>query len=298
VNPNSGFSLRAPAKVNLSLRVVGRQAGGYHRLESLVAFAELGDVIHFAPAQAITLEVRGPFAGELTDPDDNLILKAAARLAERGEGPLGASMILDKALPVASGIGGGSADAAAALVGLCRLWGLDVEVRELAEIARALGADVPMCLAGVPAWVTGIGETLEPVPDFPRLPAVLANPGRPLSTAAVFAARHGPFADPTPPPRFNGGAALVEWLAGSGNDLEAPARELEPEIGRVLEALAACFGCRLARMSGSGATCFGLFETPAAARAAAQRLAVAEGGWWVRATALGHPGDARDATAQ
>ena len=293
MNPNGGFSLRAPAKVNLSLRVVGRQADGYHRLESLVAFAELGDVIHFAPAQAITLEVRGPFAGGLTDPDDNLILKAAARLAERAEGPPGASMILDKALPVASGIGGGSADAAAAIVGLCRLWGLDVEARELAGIARALGADVPVCLAGVPAWVTGIGESLEPLPDFPRLPAVLANPGRPLSTAAVFAARHGPFADPMPRPRFTGGAALVDWLARSGNDLEAPARELEPEIGRVLEALAACSGCRLARMSGSGATCFGLFDKPAAARAAARRLAMAEDGWWVRATALGHPGDAR-----
>jgi 4-diphosphocytidyl-2-C-methyl-D-erythritol kinase len=150
-----------------------------------------------------------------------------------------------------------------------------------------------VCLAGAPAWVTGIGETLEPLPDFPRLPAVLVNPGRPLSTAAVFAARHGPFADPTPPPRFTGGAALVDWLACSGNDLEAPARELEPEIGRVLEALSACSGCRLARMSGSGATCFGLFDKPAAARAAARRLATAEDGWWVRATALGHPGDAR-----
>lgn len=281
------FSLLAPAKINLTLRVTGRRPNGYHELESLIVFAEVGDRLHFAPCDDVTLELRGPFANALTDPADNLILRAAARLAERSNASLGAAIVLEKALPVASGIGGGSADAAAALLGLNQLWRSGVDREELAEIALSLGADVPVCLAGTAAWVTGIGEGIEPLPDLPSMPAVLVNPGRPLSTAAVFNARQGPLSPATQCPTVTDRDRLIGWLRNGGNDLEAPARALEPEIGRVLEALAACPGCRLARMSGSGATCFGLFDAPEEAHTAARVIAGAEPGWWVRATTLG-----------
>lgn len=289
-----GFSLLAPAKINLTLRVTGRRPDGYHELESLVVFAEVGDRLHFAPCDDVTLELRGPFAGALSDPADNLILRAAARLAERFNASLGAAIVLEKALPVASGIGGGSADAAAALVGLDQLWRLGIERRELAKIALSLGADVPVCLAGTAAWVTGIGEGIEPLPGLPSLPAVLVNPGRPVSTAAVFAARRGPFSPSTQCPTVTDRDRLVGWLRDGGNDLEAPARALQPEIGRVLEALACCSGCRLVRMSGSGATCFGLFDATEEAHAAAREIAGAEPDWWVRATTLGVSRQARD----
>ncbi len=292
------FSLLAPAKINLTLRVTGRRPDGYHELESLIVFAEVGDRLHFAPCDDMTLELRGPFAGALTGPADNLILKAATRLAERSKTSLGAAIVLEKVLPVASGVGGGSADAAAALLGLDRLWRLGSDREELAEIALSLGADVPVCLAGVSAWMTGIGEGIEPLPDLPSMPAVLVNPGRPLSTAAVFNARQGDFSPATQCPTITDRDRLIGWLRNGGNDLEAPARALEPEIGRVLEVLAACPGCRLARMSGSGATCFGLFGAPEEAHTAARVIAGAKPGWWVRAAKLGTPHHAGELGAQ
>ncbi len=294
----SGFSLLAPAKINLTLRVTGRRADGYHELESLVVFAEVGDRLHFAPSDDLTLELSGPFAAALTDPADNLILKAARRLAERSKTSLGAAIVLEKVLPVASGIGGGSADAAATLTGLDRLWRLGSDPGELAAIALTLGADVPVCLTGAPAWMTGIGEGVEPLPDLPSLPAVLVNPGRALSTPAVFAARRGDFSPTSPCPTITDRDRLLDWLRDSANDLEAPARALEPEVDRVLQALTARSGCRLARMSGSGATCFGLFDSVEEAQAGAEMTAAEEPDWWVCATTLGAPRRAREIGAQ
>jgi 4-diphosphocytidyl-2-C-methyl-D-erythritol kinase len=272
------------AKVNLTLQVTGRRADGYHELESLVVFAEVGDVIGVAVSgvQSFTLDVDGPFAGGLRGEHDNLVLRAARALAERAGDVPGVAMTLTKNLPVASGIGGGSADAAAALRGLQRLWGLRLPASELATLALHLGADVPVCLRGEPVIMSGIGERLEPVPAVPPLWLVLVNPGVGVSTPAVFKALAGArstVAEPRLPPADPAG--FFAWVAARGNDLEAPACGLAPVIRDVLAALRRLPGCRLARMSGSGATCYGLFENEDAARGAASALADGQESWWV-----------------
>ena len=278
----SGVVERAPAKVNLTLQVIGRRADGYHELESLVVFADVGDVLKIDPADMLTLTVDGPFAAGLAGEGDNLVLRAARALADRAANTPGAAMTLTKNLPVASGIGGGSADAAAALRGLVRLWGVALAPDERAALALSLGADVPVCLRGEPVIMSGIGEALLPVPAVPPLWLLLVNPGVAVSTPAVFKGLAGTFSTVTeprlPPPDP---AGFIAWAAARGNDLEAPACRIAPAVGAVLAALRQRPDCLLARMSGSGATCFGLFASEAAARAGAAAVAARNPDWWV-----------------
>jgi 4-diphosphocytidyl-2-C-methyl-D-erythritol kinase len=278
----------APAKVNLYLHVLGRRADGYHRIDSLIAFADIGDEVTAAPADTLSLTVGGPEAEAIVGlGDDNLVLRAARRLAARASISAGASLHLDKHLPAAAGIGGGSSDAAAALRALSRLWNQPLDEQSLTVLALELGADVPACLIGRPVWVGGIGEALEPAGALPPAGIVLANPRRQLPTAAVFQHRSGPFSAPG---RFNqmppDAAGLAALLASRHNDLTEAAQALMPEIGAVLYRLAALPAALIARMSGSGATCFALFVDRTAALAAGQTLATAEPGWWSAAGAL------------
>ncbi len=274
------------AKVNLTLRITGRRPDGYHEIDSLIVFAALGDRLVLEPAATLTLILDGPFAKDLRDDPENLVLRAARRLAAGRKVAGGGRLTLTKRLPVAAGLGGGSADAAAALSGLAELWRLEITPEELSTIALELGADVPVCLAGGPCRVSGIGEVLRPLPPLPPMWLVLVNPGLPLSTAAVFAARQGDFAQPSPPPRASGPEEWFAWLAAGGNDLEPAARRLLPELDQVLGAIRGTGGCRVARMSGSGATCFGLYATGGEAEAAARRLRGGRRGWWVAAAPL------------
>src|SRR5262245_18714113 len=284
---------RAPAKINLSLRIIGRRADGYHEIESLVIFASVGDTLTFAARRTLALTVRGPTAASAGAVDDNLVLKAARALAERIEGIKLGRFVLSKRLPVAAGLGGGSADAAAALRLLAGANRLTSDDPRLLDAARVTGADVPVCLDPRPRIMRGIGEVLSQPMELPRLPAVLVNPRVAVPTKDVFArlnaARTAPAAasacldDRLPVGR----ADLIAYLHNRTNDLEAPAVSLQPVISNVLADLHKLSGCRLARMSGSGATCFALFETAKAATAAAGVLRVRRGGWWVRATTLG-----------
>lgn len=281
----AGVREAAPAKVNLYLHVLGRRADGYHRLDSLVAFAGCGDLLEVRPAETLRLELAGPFAAALATEADNLVLRAAQALAAAAGVPARAVLRLDKHLPVASGIGGGSADAAATLRALTRLWNLPAERIPLGRLAAGLGADVPVCLAGRPARMGGIGEMLTAAPDLPRSGLVLVNPRIALPTAAVFRARSGGFsAPPALPAAWPTAAAMAADLARCSNDLEAAAIALCPPIAAVLAALRAQPDCLLARMSGSGATCFGLFaDAERAGRAAAT---LADTGWWCWGGAL------------
>ncbi|HET6183731.1 MAG TPA: 4-(cytidine 5'-diphospho)-2-C-methyl-D-erythritol kinase [Acetobacteraceae bacterium] len=283
----------ARAKVNLYLHVTGRRADGYHLLDSLVVFAEAADTLALDDAAApLSLAVEGPFAAALEAAADNLVLRAARALSAAASLPARGALRLRKTLPVASGIGGGSADAAATLRLLCRAWGIAGDATDLHGVALALGADVPVCLAGVPARMAGIGEDVSPAPEIPAGGLVLANPGVPVPTQAVFRARTGPFSPAVPLPGLWGSIAdLAAFLAGTRNDLEPAAIGLCPEIGCVLAALRAVPGCRFARMSGSGATCFGLFDTDAEARAAA--AALRRPGWWTHGGRLQTQRDAR-----
>ena len=275
----------APAKVNLYLHVAGRRAAdGYHLLDSLAVFGPAADALTAAPiAAGLHLALEGPEAKSLAAEPDNLVLRAARALAAAaGMAAPAAALTLDKRLPVASGIGGGSADAAAALRALDRLWGLGLGTARLATIGATIGADVPVCVAARPARMQGIGEVLAPAPPLPRFALVLANPRLAVPTPAVFRARvesGAAFTAPATLPVRGWGdaAALAHDLRALRNDLEAPAIALCPTIAAVLAALRAQPGCLVARMSGSGATCFGLFAaTDAAARAAAALPA----GWW------------------
>lgn len=273
---------QAWAKVNLTLQVVGRRPDGYHELESLVVFAGAGDVLRADIAADLSLSIDGPFARDLRSEGDNLVLRAARALAERAGIAPAAALSLTKNLPVASGIGGGSADAAAALRSLARLWNVSLPADEMAALALTLGADVPVCLRGEAGIMSGIGEVLQPVPALPPLWLLLVNPGVAVSTAAVFKALGGRFSlpiEPRLPPL--GLAAFIDWLRRRPNDLEAPARSLAPAVAEVLAALDGLDDCLLARMSGSGATCFGLFENEDAARVAGESLAVKHPDWWV-----------------
>jgi 4-diphosphocytidyl-2-C-methyl-D-erythritol kinase len=280
----------APAKLNLYLRVVGRRPDGYHELDSLVAFAEIGDVVCAAPADALSLTIDGPFAGTLSgagSQDDNLVLRAARALAELTGCRRGARLSLTKTLPVASGIGGGSADAAATLQALIALWDVRPAPAALHDLALALGADVPVCLDGSVCRVQGIGERLTRLAPLPAVPLLLVNPGLPLATKDVFRARTGAFSAPldslaTP----SDASALADLVGHGGNDLEAPARARLPVIADMLAALRAAPGCRIAAMSGSGATCFGLFDQPETAALAEAYLRARQPGWWTAATRL------------
>jgi 4-diphosphocytidyl-2-C-methyl-D-erythritol kinase len=285
--PAAGLE-KAPAKINLTLRVLGRRADGYHGIESLVAFAGVGDALTFTPGGDLALTVGGPTAAAAGDVADNLVLTAAHALAERVAGLRLGRFTLSKRLPVAAGLGGGSADAAAALRLLARANGLAPDDPRLMQAARATSADVPVCLDPRARLMRGIGDILSDPLDLPRLFALLVNPGVAVATADVCAALTSPPAGQNGPAALpEGGAALLAEIAGGRNDLEAPAIELEPAIADALAVLRKLPGCRLARMSGSGATCFGLFDSSRAASAAARTLRVAYPAWWVRATVLG-----------
>ena len=277
--PISGLVETAAAKVNLYLRVVGKREDGYHLLDSLAVFAGIGDRLHVQAAEALSLSLAGPFGAALSAEPDNLVLRAARALAAAAGVAPRARLTLEKHLPVASGIGGGSADAAASLRLLCRFWNISPPPADLAAIAASLGADVPVCLADRPARMGGIGELLEPAPCLPAYGMVLVNPGIAVSTPSVFRARAAGFSSPAAlPERWTSAAEMAACLAPLGNDLQAPALSLCPVIGEVLAAIAAIPGCLLARMSGSGATCFGLFDDAAGAESAANLLR--RPGWW------------------
>jgi 4-diphosphocytidyl-2-C-methyl-D-erythritol kinase len=314
---NDAVRVAAPAKLNLYLHVTGRRPGGeaavsrnmgaprddtssgaslggYHTLESLIAFAGLADRVGAAPAPPgeITLTIDGPFADAITGrSEDNLVLRAARALATATGTNAGARLHLTKDIPVAAGLGGGSADAAAALRALIELWDVDASPH-LDRIALALGADVPVCLASRPSVVSGIGEAVTPAPALPDAGLLLVNPGVAVETAAVFAAydkmsppaARGSGGAPFPAGRFAGSfdsvAALAAAFAPARNDLTAAAQSLAPAIGEVLAALATAEGCRLARMTGSGATCFGLFDDAGAAEVARTAVIRAHPQWW------------------
>ena len=287
----AGAAVRAPAKVNLYLHVTGRRDDGYHRLDSLIAFAGVADTIEVRPADRLTLTVDGPFAAGVPAGADNLVVKAATALAEAARVPMGAStgarIRLCKRLPVAAGIGGGSADAAAVLTALSDLWQITLAKQDLADLALALGADVPVCLAARPAFVGGIGEDIAAAPPLPPCWLILANPGIALPTPAVFRHRDGPF---TAEARFDAPPSdpqdLARLLARRRNDLTDAAIALEPAVGTVLAELDRLPDTLLARMSGSGATCFALFATREPAETGAQILREEHPGWWVEAAAL------------
>lgn len=274
----------APAKVNLWLNVVGRRADGYHLLHSLVAFSDLADTLEIAPADGLTLVIEGLGAEALSAEADNLVLRAARLLAaETGRTPR-AALRLIKRVPMAAGLGGGSADAAAALRGLARLWSIGPADVDLSGLATRLGADVPMCLAGRPAIASGVGEVLEPAPALPRCGLLLVNPGVPLPTPAVFSARRGPFSPTLRVERaWTDLDSFAAALATRGNDLTDGAISLQPVVGDVLAVLRRSPGVRYAAMSGSGATCFALYGSVAEAETASSGLPVA---WWRHAGRL------------
>jgi 4-diphosphocytidyl-2-C-methyl-D-erythritol kinase len=280
----------ARAKVNLYLHITGRRADGYHLLDSLIVFADTGDEISLAPADKLSLAIDGPFAAGLAAGPGNLVLRAAHALQEIAGWRGGATIRLTKNLPVASGIGGGSADAAATLSGLCGLWNVAPGRAALHAIAARLGADVPVCLDGAASFVGGIGEDLAPARGLPPAWLLLANPKIATPTPAVFKARQGPFSKPArwsePPRDF---AEFAARLQSSANDLTEAAISVTPAIRDVLVALAALPGCMLARLSGSGATCFGLFADEAGARAAESKLRDQQPGWWMTAAPIARP---------
>jgi 4-diphosphocytidyl-2-C-methyl-D-erythritol kinase len=275
----------APAKVNLALHVTARRGDGYHHLDSLVVFAGLGDWLETGPGQGLTLAVKGPQAAGLPV-QGNLVLKAAATLLEAtGRPNSGANFMLDKHIPAAAGLGGGSSDAAAALRALNRLWDLGLDTARLTTIGATIGADVPVCVPAASARIQGIGEHVTSLPALPEFHLVLANSGRGLATASVFSDLAQPSNPGLPqmPSQWRGLAQLVEYLGCCRNDLAGPAMAAEPTIIEVLTALAGQRECLLARMSGSGATCFGLFATASAAAAATAALSRQKPHWWVAA---------------
>jgi 4-diphosphocytidyl-2-C-methyl-D-erythritol kinase len=284
------------AKVNLTLRVVGRRVDGYHELESVVAFADCADRLSLAPGSALDLTMSGPLAQACGETSDNLVLKAAHLLGERVPGLKIGRFTLDKVLPVAAGIGGGSADVAAALRLLAQLNGLALDDKRLLDVAIETGADVPVCLASRACDMTGVGDTLLPL-SLPIMPCVLVNPRVPVATRDVFKAlglRNGELlVGATDVIRATAwpekGASVEDWvesLAAGSNDLEAPATRIQPVIGEVIAALSATNGAWLARMSGSGATCFAIFENTADAQRAAKKIQIDHPQWWVHAGVL------------
>lgn len=279
----------APAKLNLFLHVVGRREDGYHLLETLFVFTEAGDELAVSAANSLSLTIQGAYAGVLNgETQDNLVLRAARALAEAsGQKSAGAQLVLRKNLPVAAGLGGGSADAAAALRALNRLWGLNWPLDRLADIGGTLGADIPACVYSRPMWGRGIGTELSPARLMEALPVVLVNPGVPLATPDVFrkyaATGQGFTAE------LDAHAALQpssEWAAGLANDLESAARTCLPLLDEVRGALVLQKGARLVRMAGSGPTWFAVFGDKAEAGVAAERLREAQPGWWVAETTV------------
>jgi len=280
---NAQIIEHAPAKINLALHVTGRREDGYHLLDTLVAFTEAGDRILVETASTDSLSIDGPFASHLTNDVDNLVLRARDLVRELAGPRPPVAIRLHKNLPIASGIGGGSSDAAATLRALYRYWQIDLPHEALARHALSLGADVPMCVQSRSLIAQGIGEAMRPV-SLPSLSIVLVNPGIPVATPAVFRALHRR-ENPALPPlnAICSATGLVEWLRHTRNDLEAPALSVVPQIGVVTAALRDQ-GSAIARMSGSGATCFGIFADDEEAARAAAAIASANPLWYVKAT--------------
>jgi 4-diphosphocytidyl-2-C-methyl-D-erythritol kinase len=286
----------APAKVNLTLRVLGCRADGYHDLESLVVFADVCDRLTLTPGEALALTVSGPSAAQTGAEADNLVIKSARALAARVPNLRAGSFRLEKSLPVAAGLGGGSADAAAALRLLARANKIPLDDPRIHEAARGSGADVPVCLDPRPRMMRGIGDVLSPPLPLPRLHALLVNPGVAVPTKLVFAGWKpsansdqdlATAADYAAVAKLQDERGLIDWLTGQANDLEAPAIALAPAIAEVLASLRAMPGCRLARMSGSGATCLALFASAAQTAAAGKNLQARFPDWWIKETVLG-----------
>lgn len=286
----------ARAKVNLTLRVLGRRPDGYHDLDSIVAFADCADRLTLEPGPALSLKVSGPRAAECGEGEDNLVIRAARALGERVQGLKFGRFTLDKHLPVAAGIGGGSADAAAALRLLAKFNGLALGDARLMEAARVTGADIPVCVVSQACVMGGVGDDLTPL-SFPAMPCVMVNPRVAVPTKDVFAGLHllsgelrvgvAEMLEAITLPQA--GTSQEEWilqLIGGTNDLETPALKIQPVIADVLSSLRDTDGARLARMSGSGATCFALYDTPAQAKAAGDAVARLQPGWWVHAGTL------------
>jgi 4-diphosphocytidyl-2-C-methyl-D-erythritol kinase len=276
----------APAKINLALHVTGRRADGYHLIESLAVFTRFGDRVEIGLADSDQLAVSGKYASGVPSDDSNLVVKAREALRQEAGSQQArpVAIRLEKNLPIASGVGGGSSDAAAVLHGLVRAWGLDIGGAELARIGLSLGADVPMCLAARPLVARGIGDELSIVPDFPALGLVLVNPGIAVSTPDVFNGLAKRDNEALPPlPRNLDFHAIRNWLEETRNDLEPAARAIRPAIGVALRALKNA-DAGFARMSGSGATCFGLFETGNVAKRAAAEIRGRHPDWFVAAT--------------
>lgn len=276
------FRLQAPAKINLFLHITGKREDGYHLLQSVMVFVDVGDELEFSPHDTLFLDVEGPFAGDMPEPNDNLVYKAAQMLAAEYKTHIRGTVKLTKKLPVASGIAGGSSDTAAALKGFVKLWGLPDERDRVHKIAQRLGADVPACMIAKPVWAEGIGEKLMPLPDMPQLHFVLANPMVPTPTPEVFGRFRNKF---SPQIQFSGRRkSAQEWIADIKlyrNDLTDAALEVTPEIKAVLQALQGTQNCHAARLSGSGATCFGVYDSAEAAIAAVSQLKQQYPRWWV-----------------
>lgn len=285
----SGVVESAPAKINLYLHVNHRRDDGYHDLDSLVVFTEFGDTVGLSPAPSLELLRKGSFAALLPDNlEDDLCLRAARELAAQFGQKASVRISLEKNIPVAAGLGGGSADAAAVLRGLCRLWFIDPANPKVVDIATGLGADVPVCLLGDAALIRGVGDIVEPVEAAARLNLLLVNPNQPLSTASVFRAWAQSAEETAPrdePVSDIGNYEFLAGLAQTRNDLMAAAIGLCPVIDDVLSDLSGLPGCQLARMSGSGPTCFAMFETADACAQGALRLTERRPGWWVCPTA-------------
>lgn len=280
-------SVQAPAKVNLYLHVTGRRDDGYHLLDSLFVFAKDGDVVTVRESDSLSLDIRGPYAGALPGGEENIVLKAARLLAGVCGRKPAAAITLEKNLLVAAGIGGGSADAAAVLKALLKLWNQTIPAAQLRAIALKLGADVPSCLTAKAVQVSGIGEVLTPAPELPALFLVLVNPNRPVYTPAVFKARKPVFSDPAPfTEKMTDFDTFIRALAARRNDLSDAACQIEPAVFGGLQALRADPLCRLARMSGSGGTCFGIFAAPEDASLCCQRIRKNHPDWWVLNTRI------------
>ena len=280
--------LEAPAKINLSLLITGRRDDGYHLLDSIVVFAKTHDRITISPNEGLALHISGPFQKVLSGVENNSILKAARSIVRKTGVKPDALITLEKNLPIAAGIGGGSSNAAAAIHGLNHFWKTDLNSGEMKSIGLSIGTDVPVCLCGLSARVSGIGEKVQILSKIPSFGLLLVNPGFAVSTSQVFKLWSGPFSKEVPSQNinFNNPQDLVSYLLGLRNDLEAPAKEVCPQIGHVLKVIGATEECLLSRLSGSGATCFGIFNNSAAAEAAAVKISSQHPTWWVNSTVI------------
>lgn len=287
----------APAKINLYLHVTGRLDNGYHTLDSLVAFADIGDQLEIEPAQDFEFQIKGPYSNSFGSKERdasphsaNLVVQAAWALAQATQKIPNIRATLTKNLPIASGIGGGSSDAAAMIWGLLEWWGISSQSHFLPGLMARLGADVPVCLSCKPSRIRGIGDIIDTAPDMAEVALVLVNPAKPCITADIFRLYGGSFKEPqSMPETLADFDTLIAFLGEQDNDLYDAACGMVPEIGNVINALDGQAGCALARMSGSGATCFGLFKDEETAKAAAATIKEENPDWWVKAGWLNRP---------